>query len=506
VSGSGVSNESSQGSLGFLQDLDEGRDGDFNVVGRNLVNSLFVVLRSAGMHDLNNDALIRPTQSMIDAVAAFLRVFHEEASVQLIDGTFFVNKRLLRLDFSTFQNARYLRRIFEFLGVNELTFTQSLDKATLNGFLTAFVRVLRDRQGTINEYPLGSIRVRKVDVVDEGLDQDSVGPRAHVLNIYASGMLMLRSFVNDLRLGKLPRHSRVKRLCLDLIDVEPRYHNLLLALLHLENFKGNLFCHMLNTAVLSIVFGQRLGLTRNQLVDLGMAAFHHDLGWALIGTLESDASGGSGSRSELDLEGVQYSPRCTLEEMDDLRTKVAQALVRMGGFNESVINRMIVAYECQIPEDAAVVGLYYQDTGASFMTHVVRMASFYDELTTARDQRAALPPDQVMRRILDDGGRTFDPFLGKLFGNCIGAYPVGTLVELDTAEIGLVVNLPTNPVNFHRPPVKLLVDNVGRPLGDGGAIVDLDETWRGGGKYLRTIERTLASRPFGLSVTRFFFG
>jgi hypothetical protein len=192
--------------------------------------------------------------------------------------------------------------------------------------------------------------------------------------------------------------------------------------------------------------------------------------------------------------------------MEDMRTKVAQALVRMGGFNESVINRMIVAFECQIPEDAAAVGLYYHNNPASFMTHVVRMASFYDELTTGRPHRPALPPDQVMRRILDDGGRTFDPFLGKLFGNCIGAYPVGTVVELDTAEIGLVVNLPTNPVNFHRPQVKVLVDNAGRPVGDRGAIVDLNETFRGGSKYLRTIERTQPPSLFSLSVTRFFFG
>ena len=488
--------------LGFLQDLDGDRDGQFNVMGRNLVNALFVLLRSAGMHDLNNDALIRPTQGMVDAVGAFLKAFHEEASIQLVDGTFFVNKRLLRLDFSTFQNARYLRRIFEFLAVNELTFTQAVDRTTLHGFLTAFLKVVRERQGAIGDYPLGSIRLRKVEVVSEDVGQSAEEPRSHVLNIYASGLLMLRSFVNDLRRGKSPRHSRVKRLCLDLIDVEPRFHNLLLALLHLENYKGNLFCHMLNTAVLAIVFGQRLGLTRNQLVDLGMAAFHHDLGWALVGTLEQ----ANAADNALDLDGVQYSPQCTPEEMDDLRTRVAQALVRLGGFNESVINRMIVAFECQIPEDAAAVGLYYNNNQASFMTHVVRMASFYDELTTGRSHRAALPHDQVMRRILDDGGRTFDPFLGKLFGNCIGAYPVGTMVEMDTAEIALVVNLPTNPVNFHRPQVKLLVDNTGRALGEKGAIVDLNETHRGGAKYLRTIERTLPATQFSLSVTRFFFG
>ena len=128
---------------------------------------------------------------------------------------------------------------------------------------------------------------------------------------------------------------------------------------------------MLNTAALSIVFGKRLGLRRAQLVDLGMAAFHHDLGRALIDVTEDEAA----RVDALDLEGVQYTPQCSPEEMDALRVKVAQALVRVGGFNESVVQRMIVAYECQIPEDAPAVGLYYDGSSASFMTNVVRMAS-----------------------------------------------------------------------------------------------------------------------------------
>jgi hypothetical protein len=179
--------------------------------------------------------------------------------------------------------------------------------------------------------------------------------------------------------------------------------------------------------------------------------------------------------------------------------------VRVGGFNESVVQRMIVAYECQIPEDAPAAGLYYDGSSASFMTNVVRMASFYDEHTTPRPGREALSPDAAMRRILDDGGRTFDPFLGKLFANCLGAYPVGTLVECDTGEVGLVVNLPTDPVQYHRPMLKVLIDKVGRALGSAGPIVDLTETQMGGNRWVRTIERTLPAGTFGLSVTRFFF-
>jgi HD-GYP domain-containing protein (c-di-GMP phosphodiesterase class II) len=488
--------------LAFLQSLEESRDGRFNELTRDLVNNLFILLRSVAMHDINNDALIRPRSLLAETVNTFIDRYHEEASLQLVDGNFFVNKRLVKLDLGTFENSRYLTRIFEFLGINELTFFKRADAESLNEFLGAFLAVVRHRQGNIADHPVGGIRMRLLEKAATKGPEGSGDPRAHVLGVYASGLLTLRAFVNDLRRGKTPRHSRIKRLCLDLVDVEPRFHNLLLGLLHLEAYKGNLFCHMLNTAVLSVVFGRRLGLTRSQLVDLGMAAFHHDLGWALMGVLDVEPGE---QVPELTIEGIAAQEAATAEEIDARRVKVARALVRLGGFNESVINRLIVAWECQIPDDAAALGLYYGDVGAGFMTHVVRMASTYDDLTTARPGRPALPPDQVMRRILDDGGRTFDVFLAKLFANCLGAYPVGTVVELDTSEIGLVVNLPSNPVNFHRPQVKILIDKLGQRVPDG-EVVDLNDTYRGGRRYVRTIERTQPAAKYGLTVTRFFFG
>ncbi len=487
--------------LDFLSGLDNGQEQRFDQLSRGAVNHLFVLLRSAGMYDLQNDGMERPFRQMAETVNELLQMFNEEVALTLVDGNFFVNRRLVKLDFSTFQNVRYLRRIFEYLGINEILFTEALDRDLLTRFVRAFVKVVRESDGTIQDYPLTGLRLRWLDAgeFDELRHEDD--PRTHILNVYASGLLMLRQFVNDLRKGRSPRHAKVKRLCLELIDIAPRHHNVLLALISLEAHKGNLFCHMLNTGVMATVFGHRLGLKREQLVDLGMAAFHHDLGWALLGTLDGDGA----DDLALTMEGINYIRDNRDTEMDRVRVKVARSLVRLGGFNELVINRLIVAYECQIPEDAPARGLYYGEIDASFMTNVVRMASAYDEFTTPKAAQPALLPDQAIKRILDDGGQTFEVFLAKLFANCIGAYPVGTMVELDTTEIGLVVNLPRNPINFHRPQVKLLIDRMGRPL-DDGPIVDLDETFRGGGKYVRTIERTLDSREYGVSITRFFFG
>lgn len=490
------------GALDFLQEIEAGHDERFGELARALTNNLFALMRTAGMHDLENDALRRPLDAMQGTINEFFDSYGEQVHLSLIDGNFFVNRRIIKLDFGSFQNIRYLRRIFEFLAINEMSFLSRIDHGALKGFLRAFLDIVSAGEGHIAGMDLSPIRVRlrQAETFDELRRGDD--PRHRILSIYASGLLMLRQFVNDLRKGRSPRHAKVKRLCLELIDVDPRYHGLLLALAHLETYKGNLFCHMLNTAVLSIVFGSRLGLTRDQLVDLGMAAFHHDLGWALIGTLEADST--EGQDVALTMAGINNVRNRSASDLASLRVKVARALVRLGGFNELVINRLIVAYECQIPEDAPADGLYYGDIGASFMTHVVRMSSTYDELTTRRRGSDPLRPDQAMKRILDDGGRTYDVFLAKLFANCLGGYPVGTLVELDGGEVGLVVNLPSNPINFHRPQVKILIDRRGQTVSDG-PVIDLDRQTRDG-RYQRSIERTLDARTHGISITRFFFG
>lgn len=490
------------GALDFLKDVDDGAER-FALLAQGIINNLFVLLRSVSLHELHNDALIKPFQNMADTVNGFLELFHEPVAVQLVDGNFFVNKNIIRLDFSTFENAHYLMRMFDFLKINEILFSEKVDRPILSKMAVTFLEVFRDKHLSIFDYNLDPISVRKIRSISGEEIEQAEDPRSQILITYASGLLMLRQFVNDLRKGRAPKHAKVKRLCLELIDVEPRLHNILLSMIHLEAYKGNLFSHMLNTAILSLVFGQRIGLRRPQLVDLGMAAFHHDLGWALMGAMDEEEVDDAQGDVALDMDGINYIRNNSDTAMDEIRTKVARSLVRLGGFNEMVINRLIVAYECQIPEDKPPEGLYYSDIGASFMTHVVRMASTYDELTTPRPDKPALLPDEAMKVILDDGGKTFDLFLAKLFANSLGAYPIGTMVEMDTAEIGMVVNLPREPVDFYRPQVRILIDNMGAPVRDG-AIVDLAERRRG--RYLRSIERTLDSRIYGVNITYFFFG
>src|SRR5581483_8104570 len=46
----------------------------------------------------------------------------------------------------------------------------------------------------------------------------------------------------------------------------------------------------------------------------------------------------------------------------------------------------------------------------------------------------------------------------KLLVGALGIYPAGTLVELSTGELAVVLETPAMPVDYVRPPVKILYD------------------------------------------------
>ena len=50
------------------------------------------------------------------------------------------------------------------------------------------------------------------------------------------------------------------------------------------------------------------------------------------------------------------------------------------------------------------------------------------------------PPDEAIRILLKKRGSVFDPVLVKAFVNMVGIFPIGTLLRLDTGEVGLVVH------------------------------------------------------------------
>jgi HD-GYP domain-containing protein (c-di-GMP phosphodiesterase class II) len=74
-------------------------------------------------------------------------------------------------------------------------------------------------------------------------------------------------------------------------------------------------------------------------------------------------------------------------------------------------------------------------------SQIISLADAYDALTAARVYYSVQMPAAKAIQILWGKRRThFNPILVKALVNMIGIFPIGTILKLDTGEVGLVVH------------------------------------------------------------------
>jgi hypothetical protein len=96
-----------------------------------------------------------------------------------------------------------------------------------------------------------------------------------------------------------------------------------------------------------------------------------------------------------------------------------------------------------------------------------------------------MPAEKAIQILLSKRGTTFNPVLVKAFVNMIGIFPIGTILKLDTGEIGLVVHQTRD---LMRPRVLLLSKFDGSEK-ESGTETSLLET--AGGRYKHTAVGTI---------------
>jgi HD-GYP domain-containing protein (c-di-GMP phosphodiesterase class II) len=90
------------------------------------------------------------------------------------------------------------------------------------------------------------------------------------------------------------------------------------------------------------------------------------------------------------------------------------------------------------------------------------MVDTFDALTVKRPYAEAMSPSNALNLLFRMRGRTFHPQLVEQFIRCIGYFPVGSIVELNTGEVGVVV--AQNAEQRLQPKVMVVRDPQGQPL------------------------------------------
>lgn len=92
----------------------------------------------------------------------------------------------------------------------------------------------------------------------------------------------------------------------------------------------------------------------------------------------------------------------------------------------------------------------------SYYTKIVSIVDTYDAITSDRVYSPAESPAKAFKVLIDEQSNQFDQELVHHFIEWIGVYPVGSLVEMTTGEIGVVITV--HPEQKLKPRVLLVTD------------------------------------------------
>jgi hypothetical protein len=130
----------------------------------------------------------------------------------------------------------------------------------------------------------------------------------------------------------------------------------------------------------------------------------------------------------------------------------------------------------------------------------VSIADAYDAMTSGRVyMKTPLSPDEALKKMLYRQGTFYDPVLLKVFVNVVGAYPVGTLVFLNTGEMGIVFKI--NSDDLARPVVRLIADRQG--VKESPQEVDLSKKDPTTGEYTHFIVQTLDPSRYKIDLSKY---
>jgi HD-GYP domain-containing protein (c-di-GMP phosphodiesterase class II) len=179
------------------------------------------------------------------------------------------------------------------------------------------------------------------------------------------------------------------------------------------------------------------------------------------------------------------------------------ALFQVRGAQEYPYRSMVVAFEHHMKRDLTGYPRPIRPRQQSVFSKIVAVADGFDAATSRRSyQTVPYNPAEVMREMRDNPRRGMDPVVVKAFINLTGIYPVGTLVVLDTFELGLVHSVNPLPEMLSRPIVKIISDAQGN-LTQPGTLADLAER-EPDGVFQRTIIKTENPDRYGVRVGDYF--
>ena len=250
---------------------------------------------------------------------------------------------------------------------------------------------------------------------------------------------VMEAFRNNGKIDLDAGHNAVE----NIMDSVTRNENALLALSKLRTKDDYTFSHCINVATTAIIFARHLGYDEDTQHIVGLAGFFHDLG-----------------KMEIPLEILNSPKRLTPEEFDIMRSHPVLGHEKLKKIRE--LPSLVVRGALEHHE--RVNGTGYpdrkKDEEISLAGKILAIVDVYDALSSRRVYKEAMPPHTALGLLYGMRSKDFVPELVDRFIRCIGIYPAGSLVKLNSGHLCVVLQVdPATPI---KPQILVVRDAAGK--------------------------------------------
>ncbi len=412
-----------------------------------LLRYLGIACKHRGIYPPNHPLVRRAMEKLIETAALLLRD-RDVALFQIHEDTVFLDNQVLPEE--SLRNAALLTACLE-RGVGIFSIRQGITPAEVDAFVSLLIQpvaALRTAGGAqqylaerqVQHLTVDAPRTGRVSELPLKVDPDHAYDAGHTA-------------IQELRaqaIRKQPLDLNKARVFLSAaIDVVRENRFPLLALMADRDYDEQSSHHAVNVSVLALLIGTRLGLDRDQLMALGMGALLHDIGKVRLP------------------QDLLNQVELTAEEQALLNQHAihgANILRDLGGFGRVAA---FCALEHHAHYDLSGFPTLRTKAHPHLFSRIVAVVDVYDTMTAARlGTDRALRPDLAMKWIAAGSGTVFDPVVGKIFIRFLGLYPVGSLVQLGSGTLAVVVR--PSEQHIDRPLVRVISE--GTRLGE---LIDL---------------------------------
>lgn len=264
-------------------------------------------------------------------------------------------------------------------------------------------------------------------------------------DVHARSLKAISSAMSRIRDGGSLSVTVIDEVVNPMIDSVLRNHEALALLTRMAKTDDYLHSHSVGCAVYAIAFGRHLGLDREQLQVLGTGALLIDVGKTRIST-----------------EVLMKESELDDAELDMIRSHVelgVEILSETPGLDPAIIDIVRTHHE-RFDGKGYPAGL--ADADIPVYGRIAGIVDQYDAMTSEKPYAPAMSPYDAMRELHKCVNHEFQAEMVEQFVRAIGMFPTGTLVELSSGEIGVVIE--QNEVRRLRPKVMIILDRHGKPL------------------------------------------